>query len=250
MATPAKFAAYVRYKTKTNSTTFPDAEILAYMEVRQDEIARAILKADEDILLIPQEDDLVADQREYSFPADILSRIKRVEAKLDATDFIPLTEIDINQIDYPIATEADITAIFNNSQLSKGNPNGARFDILRRALYILSGTITDVTDGLKVWCMTYPAVITDLTEATTDMSVDPSDTTHGIPREMHEIWARGVIIDYKESKEKPIPLTERELVYKTDLQETIETLKHGNLDREVLGHLPPQSDRGNEGVDY
>ena len=82
------------------------------------------------------------------------------------------------------------------------------------------------------------------------MSVDPSTTTHGIPRSMHEIWARGVIIDYKESREKPIPLSEREGKYEVDKQTAIETLKHGNLDREVIGDIPPQDDRGNEGADY
>ena len=87
-------------------------------------------------------------------------------------------------------------------------------------------------------------------DSATDMSVDPSTTTHGIPKELHELWARGVVIDYKESREKPIPLTERELKYEFDKQKAIETLKHGNLDREVIGTLPPASDRGNDGSDY
>ncbi len=252
MATPTEFATHVRYKTRTNSTTFPDAEMLSYMKFRQDEIAKAILKADEDILLIPQTTDLVASSitdREYPVPSDIISRIKRVEAKLGGTDSILLTEIDINQIDYPLVTEANITDLFNNSQVSKNNPNGARFDLLRKSIFIYSGTITATTDGLRVWCKTWPTAITDLS-SDTDMSEDPSSTTHGIPRAMHGIWATGVIIDYKGSKEKPIPLNEKELKYEFDKRKAIETLKHGNLDREVIGHLPPASDRGNEGFDY
>lgn len=250
--TPKEFAVHVRYKTRTNDTTFPDTDILPLMKIRQDEIATAILKADEDILLIPQKANLVASSitaREYPVPQDILSRIKRVEAQLNGTDWIPLTEIDIAQIGKPLSTETNITDIFNNSQMSKGNPNGARFDILRKSIFIYSGTITATTDGLRIYCMTWPAAITDLT-ATADMSQDPSTTTHGIPRAMHEIWARGVVIDYKESREKPIPLSERELKYEFDMQKAIETLKHGNLDREVIGALPPASDRGNEGADY
>lgn len=250
--TPAKFAAYVRWKTRTNSTTFSDTELLASMEVQQDEIAKAILKADEDILLIPQTDDLVASSitaREYPLPSDILSRIKRVEAQLNGTDWIPLTEIDITQIGKPISTETNITDIFNNSQMSKGNPNGARFDIRRKSIFIYSGTITATTDGLRVFCMTWPTPITDLTSVT-DMNIDPSTTTHGIPRAMHEIWAKGVIIDYKESREKPIPLSESESRYEIDLRKAVETLRHGNLDREIMGGLPPASERGNDGEDY
>lgn len=47
--TPVEFANHVRFMTRTNSTTFTDAEILALMKIRQDEIAKAILEADEDI---------------------------------------------------------------------------------------------------------------------------------------------------------------------------------------------------------
>jgi len=238
-----KFAAHVRRGTRTNSTTFSDTDLLGWMEVRQDEIARAIVKADEDILLIPQKDDLVANQRVYSFPTDILSSIKRVEAKLDETDYIKLGEFDMTQYSRTILTEADITNNFANLE------GEAFFDILRKSIKIYSGTITSVTDGLYIWCNTWPAVITDLTNEI-DMSIDPSTTTHGIPRALHEIWARGVIIDYKGSRQKPIPLTEVELNYRVDKAEAIDSLKPANLDREVIGRLPPASERGNDGADY
>ena len=250
--TPAEFATYVRLKTRTNSTTFTDTDIKAYMVPRQDEIAKAILKTNEDILLIPQKADLVASSitaRDYPFPSDILSRIKRVDAQLGGTDWIPLVEIDITQITKPISTEDNITDIFNNLQRTAGNPNGARFDLLRKSIFIYSGTITATTNGLKLWCNTWPTAVTNLA-STTDMSVDPSTTTHGIPRVFHELWARGVTIDYKESKEKPIPLNERELKYEFDFEKAIVALKHGNLDREVFGYLPPAGDRGNDGFNF
>ena len=240
--TPAEFTTLVRLKSRTNSTTFPSSDILTLMNTRMDEIAAAILKTDEDILLIPQTIDLEADQRDYPFPSDILSRIKRVEAKLDGTNWLKLNEIDLTDHDKP-TNETNITYYFSNEE---GN---CFFDLLRKSIYIFSGTITDVTGGLKLWCDTWPTAITDLT-STTDMSVDPSTTTHGIPRAMHEIWARGVIIDWKQSREKPIPLNDNELKYEMDLQKAIETLKHGNLDREVTGDLPPEEDRGNEGAEY
>ena len=248
--TPAKFAALIRLKTRTNSDTFVDDDMLILTEARQLEIAQAILKADEDILLIPQTTSLVADQREYPQPTDILSRIKRASAQFNGTDWIPLAEIDINTIDAPIVTETNITDLFNNLKVSKGNPNGARFDIIRKSLKIYSGTISSVTNGLKFWVKTWPTVPANLTESSVDLSVDPSTTTHGIPMALHEIWARGVTIDWKGSREKPIPLNEKELKYEVDLQKGIETLKHGNLDREVIGKLPPASEYGNDGADY
>ena len=241
--TPAKFATEVRLRTRTNSTTFTNADILVFMAARQRQIVKAILKTDEDILLIPQTTDLVANQRDYPFPSDILSRIKRIEAKLDGTNWLKLDEIDLNQIDVAISSETDITNTFANL---KGE---AKYDLLRKSIYIYSGTIINVDEGLALWCDTWPSEITDLT-STTDMSVDPSTITNGIPMELHDLWLMGVVIDWKTSREKPLALTDREQNFDKYLQDDIETLKHGNLDREVIGRLPSALDRGNNGQDY
>jgi hypothetical protein len=241
--TPAEFATHVRFMTRTNSTTFTDAEILALMKIRQDEIAKEIIDADEDILLIPQYTSLVANQREYSLPNDMLASIKRVEAKLDGTNYIKLRELDIVSLTHSILTESDITENFSNEE------DCAFFDLTRKALYIYSGTITSVTDGLRVWCNTWAGTVANLTD-TTDMSNDPSTTSHGIPRELHEIWARGVIIDWKSSRENPIPLSEKELSYKLDKIAAINSLKPQNRERDVIGSLPSASEIGNNGADY
>lgn len=216
--------------------------ILIYMASRQRQIAKAILKADEDILLIPQTRNLVANRRDYAEPSDILSRIKRVEAKLNGTDWIKLDEIDITKISTPISTETDITNNFSNEE---GN---CFFDIIRKSLMIYSGTIIDVTGGLALWLNTWPTQITDLS-STVDMSIDPSTTTHGIPIELHDTWALGVCIDYKQNRQKPIALNTREQNFEFYLQKDVETLQHGNLDREVTGDLPPASQRWNNGND-
>ena len=241
--TPVEFAQHVRFMTRTNSSTFTNADIIALMKIRQDELAKDILDADEDILLIPQYTDLNANQREYPLPQDKLASIKRVEAKLDGTNFIKLIEFDPTTYGRTINSETDITQNFSNDE---GN---AYFDLMRNSIKIYSGTITDVSGGLKVLVNTWLEPITDLA-ATADMSQDPSTTTHGIPRELHEIWARGVIIDWKSSREKPIPLSERELSYKADKVIAINSLKPQNRDRVVIGQLPNASTRGNEGADY
>lgn len=241
--TPAQFAADARLRTRTNSTTFADADILIFMAARQREIAKAILKADEDILLIPQTINLALNQRDYPVPSDILSRLKRVEAKLDGTNWLRLDEIDITQIRTPITLEADIVKYFSNNQ------DDCFYDLLRKSIYIYSGSIISVTAGLSLWCDTWPTAVSDLT-LTTDMSVDPSTTTHGIPMELHDRWLQGVVIDWKQSREKPIALSNTEQNYEFYMQRDIETLKHGNLDREVIGELPPASERGHDGADY
>lgn len=236
--TPAEFAQHVRFMTRTNSTTLTDAEILALMKIRQDEIAKDIIDADEDIFLIPQYTSLVANQREYSLPSDMLSSIKRIEAKLDGTNWVRLQELDISNLKDTILTESEITEQFSN------DVDCAFFDLSRKSIYIYSGTITNVANGLEVWVNTFPPAITDLT-STTDMSVDPSTTTHGMPRELHEIWARGVIIDWKSSRENPIPLSEKEVVYGVDKIKAINSLKPQNRDRQVISSTPYE-----DGSDY
>lgn len=243
--TPTQFAYYVRKKTKTNDTTFTDDEMESYMLVVQEEIAGDILKTDEDYFLVPHTADLVASatQRDYPFPTDILARIKRVEAALNGTKWLLLHEIDINEHREPTSTEALITAQFFNER------GKCFYDLLRKSIKIYSGTITAGTATLKLWCNTYPAVVSNLS-SDIDLSVDPTTSTHGMPRAMHKSWATGVIIEYKGSKEKSIPLSESELSYKNDKEKAIESLKHQNLDREVFCDIPGGQDRGDEGADY
>lgn len=236
--TPAKIADYVRWKTRTNSTTFTNADMLAVANVVKDRLALEVLDADEDYWLVPTYLDLVADQREYPLHSDLLSRIKRVEAKLDGSDYIILQEFDITDHPEPISTESNITYEFGN------NEGEAFYDIMRKAIWIYSGTITNVTDGLKIWLNTFPADLTSMA-SNTDLSEDPTTTTHGFPRELHMALAKGIVIEWKESKEKPIPLTESELNYEDEVQKAVAKLKRASLDREVTGSIPEE-----DGWDY
>lgn len=239
------FVDYIRLKTRTNSGTFTDTEILALANVRLDTIAHEVLDVDEDIFVTPMKTNLIAGNREYPFPQSLLSRIKYVEAKFDGTNWAKLTEMDLHQ--YTRTT--DETYILSRFANEEGK---AFYDIDRKSLWIYSGAIANVELGLKLWCNVYPAYLdaSRIANNVTDMSVDPTDTTFGFPRELHEIWARGVIIDWKESREKPIPLTQSELAYRVDLQNAIFKMKHGNLDRSVIAQIPPASDRGNNGANY
>ena len=231
--TQAQLATYVRFLTKTDSTTFTDSDILALLNIAKDDIAGEIIKANEDYFGVPATISLVANQREYPFADDILGNIKRVEVAF-ATD-TPLAYIKLKEFDlttYNKGTdEAAIIAKFGNLE------GQAFFDIFRKAMRIFSGTIIAVTAGIKVWYMHYPADFADLSSGV-DMSVDPSTTKAGFPRPLHELLGRKISIIFKNSKEVPIPLTEGEQFYSQDLFQKIETLKGMNLDREVIGRIP------------
>ena len=236
--TPAKLADYLRLKTRTNTTTFTNADMLNLVNVVKDRLALEVLEANEDYWLVPTTLDLVADQREYPLHSDLLSRIKRVEAKLDGTNWIKLYEFDLPDQQEPLGSESNITNEYGN------NEGEAFYDIMRKSIWIYSGTITAVTGGLKIWLNTFPADLTSMV-ATSDMSEDPTTTTHGFPRELHNVLATGVIIEWKESKEKPIPLTQSELNYEAEVKKAVAKLKRANYDRTIHGLVPED-----DGSDY
>lgn len=228
--TPVKFASLIRYYTKTNSTTFTDADILILANIFKDEIAALIGKeVGEDYFGLRYERDLIAGRREYNLPDEILGRIKYVEAKLDGMDWKKLNETDLTV--YGKETNEDnIRLVY-----SERNPE---FELWDRSIFILSGdAIIDVPNGLKLWAIIYPADITNLA-GTDDMSINPDTYSHGFPRQFHELLARRVSIAYKSSKDRPIPLSEKELKYENDLETAIENMKNANLDRTIVPSVP------------
>jgi hypothetical protein len=233
----ANFATLVRYYTKSNSTTFTDADMLVLANIFKDDIAGRIGKeVGEDYFGLRFETNLVAGQREYQLPSEVMSRIKYVQAKLDGTNWEKLNETDLST--YGEAVDEDTIEL----TYAEKDPE---FDLWDQSIYLLSGdAITAVTDGLKLWAIIFPADFTSLT-STDDMSTNPDDESHGFPRQFHELLARRISIAYKSSKDRPIPLSEKEKLYEVDLQLQLETMKDANLDRNVVPSVPV-----NDGSDY
>lgn len=236
--TQAQFAEYIRKKTKTNSTTLPDAEILLYANIIKDDLAKEVNKANEDYFGIRIVRDLVAGKRNYLFPSYVMGKIKYLQAKLDGTNPKRLNEFDINTYERP-TNESKILANWAGQEPT--------FDIFGGEIVIYSdSTIIEVTGGLELWAIIYPADLTSLA-GTADMSIAPSNITFGMPRQLHMVWATKVIIEYKTSKERPIPLTEREQNIQIELDTAINSLKNQNLDRAIVATIP---NFGNNGQDF
>lgn len=196
----------------------------------KDEIANEIgKKVGEDYFGMRLLTDLVEDQREYGFPSEVMARIKYAEAKLDGTNWEKLGATDLAQYELP-TDETNIVAAYAGKD--------PEIDIWDKAFFIYSeDAIIDVTDGLKIWAIIFPADFTDLS-LTTDMSENPSATTHGFPRQFHELLARQVSIAWKTSQPRPIPLSEPEKLYRLDLNEALDSLKEINLDQEFVAQVP------------
>jgi hypothetical protein len=108
--------------------------------------------------------DLEADQREYTFPTNIL-KIKRIDLKLDGTNWVKANWVDESEIATSISSESDITDNFTNEK-----PYISLFD---KSLFILSGTITNVTGGIKIW---YTEEIVGVSAAGADLTAFSAGT--------------------------------------------------------------------------
>lgn len=236
------FAAYIRTKTKTNSTTFPDADIVTLANVVKDELAADIVaNVDENYFTMELTRDLEAGERGYTLPDDILKQLTHVEVDLDGSgDYKPLLEADISQFDdTAILQEEEITDLYSGRR--------AEFLIRGRELIILSDSaIVDVTGGLKMLAEIYPEDVTaSMIQATTDLSIPSSNTTHSLPRQVHKHWATKVVVEYKQGREKPIPLTEQEQKVDLELDGVYKKLTPRNNNRSFIAQVPKDN-----GQDY
>lgn len=237
------FASYIRTRTKTNSTTFTDAAIVLAANVVKDDLASKIISnVDEGYFDMEMIRDLEADIRDYTFENDVVKNLKYVSAKLDGTNPVYLTETDWGAIEgekKPLLEESSIVGLYAARK--------PQFLITGRSLKILSGdAITAVADGLKVVGEVFPEDITTTTlAASTELSIPSSDTQHAIPRAAHRIWAKMVVVEYKQSREKPIPLTEDEKKIELDLDELYKELRKRNAVRSFTAGVPRD-----DGQDY
>lgn len=239
--TGTELSALISLKTKATTTTFSAADRLVLVNIRKDEIASRIQKRRQEIWNMPTLANLVGDQREYSFPSDVMNNIVSLELKFTASgDYVVAKPASLNHVK-SVLQESKIVENYDNLE--------PEYVIRRKAIYILSGTIIAVTSGIKLVYNAFPANLANLS-GSTDLSVDPSTTTHGFPREFHELLARRVGMDYKMQPGVNMKFNVEELNYENDLEKALEDFSIANLDEEIIGALPSGSTRGDNGYNY
>lgn len=231
----------IRTYTKQSSTSLTDADILLLVNPLKDEIAEQIATNDikGNYFILPSLDDLIADQREYAWPDDVLDHIYSVEFAFNQN----------SPIEYTLATPDDFrkfgvgrTEVNINSRYSNANP---QYEIQRRAIYLLSGKIDSTTlgaatvaNGIRLRYRAYPADFTGGTDDTLDISLDPSTTTFGFPRPFHELLARRASIEWKGTHPGAVPLSPIEQKYDIDLAKALAAVENNDFSGEVIGQIP------------
>lgn len=251
--TGSEFATYVRKKTRTDSSTFPDAELIALANPIKDDLAGDVEAINEDYFGSVETTDLLVTSttREYPLPEDILNRITYLEIQFDGTNWVKVESLDLSKYKRT-NDESTIQQYFSNEE------GYAFFDIFRGSLWLYCGAVeTQVDAGIKLRLFTYPAPLSadgsgtgdDATldlSGSTQLSEAPSTTTHGFPRPLHRIWADSIIVEYKGSREKPIPLTESERNLEYRKAKVLERMKGLDMKFAFTADVPedPDSDNG------
>ena len=239
--TSAQLATLIRTeKTKTNSTTFSDARIIALYNIFKDEIAGKIVERNAAFFQLSYTFNLVADTRLYAFPASYLDRLQKLELKFTSSaSYFPSTYIK----DYRGSeTESEIVKAY-------GNEEGQFAHTIRsRGIFILSGTVPTLSNGARILYHLFPVDIAALDS--TELSTDPSASTFGFPRQFHELVARRIVIEWKSGQPKPLPLSKHELNYENDLEAELNKISHQDNSGEILGSALPASDTGDNGHNY
>ena len=223
--TATEFKSRFHDRCRSNETIFPDAKLTILAREKQIELAEAIEGVNEDFFQSFETTFLepTATTREYSLPSDSLNRMKLVEAKLDGTNWVRLQEFDLNMYD-ETTDEETILENFSNK------PGGAFYDIGRGSLFLYTGTVSSrVTAGLHWIGYSLPYKVTSWS-GTTELS-EPTTTQVGIPVTFHSLWLDDCVIDWKQSHDKPVGLTESEQMYNYNLQQKLMYAKELNRDR-------------------
>lgn len=245
--TALQFANKIRTYTKQNSSSLADADILSLANPLKDQLAELIATRDikGNYFILPSLVDFVAGQREYPLPDDVLDHIFSVEIAFTST-----TD-SFGEIQYVMATKDDFrkTGLARREMYitSRYTNNRPSYEVQRRAIYLLSGKIdattlgsSTITSGIRIRYRVYPADLVALSDNMTDLSVDPTTTTFGFPRQFHELWARACAIEWKAAHPGAVPPTQLDGAYPTDLEAKLKGIEENDFSEEVISSLPYQ----------
>lgn len=233
-----------RKKSKTNTTTFPDADMLLYIKTKLPQFQADIEEVNEDYMGSIEFRDLRATgttgtyedtgvtylSREYNLPSDMIPRIKYVSAMLNGSDWIRLRQYDLNDVKIPFE-EARILERFTNDEGIAG------YEIFRGSLFLLTGEIKNaVDDGLKIWTYSFSSLPASIPVAGGEGDVEFD--TYGIPETMQELFALALSMEWKSNQDVPVPFSGAEQNFYALYAKSLQSLKSTDRSNEITFERP------------
>lgn len=233
-----------RKKSKTNTITFPDADMLLYIKAKLPQFQADIEEVNEDYMGSIEFRDLRATgttgtyedtgvtylSREYNLPSDMIPRLKSVSAMLNGSDWVNLKQYDLNDIKIPFE-EDRILQRFTNEEGVAG------YEIFRGSLFLLTGEIaTAVDDGLKIWTYSFSALPASIPAVGAEGDVEFD--TYGIPEPMHELFALALSMEWKSNQDVPVPFSGQEQSFYALYAKQLQSLKGLDRSKEIIFERP------------
>ena len=176
--TGAELLSQLRFLTNQNSTTLVDADGTRLHNIYFKKLVQAIVDTNEDFFGEYSTFNLVANQREYLLPTDIL-KIKRLEVTYDGTNWytgVPMIEHSIGTaIDDSNATVVDA----NYSQ------SGFQYHVYDASVFLYPKPTSAVTAGGKLYYI----------KRQSDLAADSVESVITIPKEFHSLISLGASAD-------------------------------------------------------
>lgn len=240
-----------RKKTKTNSSTFTDADMILYIKAKLPQFQADIEEVNEDLMGSVEYRDLRVTgttgsyvdtgvtyiSREYNLPADMIPRIKTISAKLNGTDWIRLKNYDLNDIKIPFEEDRILETFTNDEGI-------AGYELFRSSIFLLTGAITSVVSGgLKIW--TYSFTAAPATMPVVGSAEDVEFDMYGVPETMHELFAIALGMEWKSNQEMPVAYNSSEQNFYALYSKALGSLRSMDRDKEMIFRRP--SDRYSNG---
>lgn len=252
-----EFANYIRKRTKTDATSFDNDAILVYANAEQEQLASRVIKRNDSMFERQATTSLVAGQREYAFPTDMMVGLKIVEISLDGTNWRRAYPFDINEYRKQQESQVfrknvtDIPASFSTATTDEDtiteffSDDYPMYDIAGGTMkFFTSGEIIDVTGGIKISYTQYPRDITAADIASEQDLSSPEPSAFRMPREIHKAWAMTVVTSYKNDNE--IPLNSEEQALNSIIERSLSALAETKKD---IGGVIPVRPR-DDGYNY
>lgn len=217
----ATFTKSLRTHTGTDDVTLPKETIAAFVnsELEGFSILATLPNLQETYLgkTIPM--NLANDTREYTIPNNVI-RTHNIEINYGGI-WVRMKEISLERMDAAI-NEEEVQKFFKN-RLPMYSIYGGKY-------YIWTpDPITELIGWLKIYASVYPTEF-DENDFEENNIVEMSEVNE-LPRQFHQVLQKRVIISYKESRDKPIPLTQSEQMYKGDLETVLKSMRVINTAR-------------------
>lgn len=196
-------ATQARFLTNTDTTSYPDANLLFNINVWYQKIVSMILESQDEsdfddarnttypIKTTP----LVSGQRDYSIPvSEKVLKIKRIDISYDGTNYYRATPVDDGAVVYDMGANASIT----DNNFVKQAPY---YDIKYNSVFIYPApTSADTSGFVRIeWERNItPFVVGDYTSVLTDSTVIP-----GYDDPFHPMLAEGAALEHSIARQLP-----------------------------------------------